>query len=309
MYYRVLSLVLVGLLAGCAKPSVTYNPNDFINPNHLVNQNEDAQGRVTTVAATYGYGNDPAVIKAYQQYVKTGRAQDIQSEGFKTFAYDAHSRPIAECAPFHLCVIQLEQGELINNIELGDAARWLVGRSLIGTMQQGSWQVAFKPKSYDLATDAVITTNKRTYNIGLVSKLGASTHVINFYYPDETLSQVNSSRFLAQNNSLGPVVVANESQININQLNFNYEIKGDKVVWRPTRVFDDGQKTFIKMPGASDHYDLPVLYVLRDRQTQMVNYRYKRPYYVVDGLFHAAYLISGKGSRQIRVQIVNRHYS
>jgi type IV secretion system protein VirB9 len=305
MRYQIVSLVAVGLLAGCAKAPV-YNPKDFVNPNHIVATNEDTNGHVPVVAATYGYGNDPAVIKAYQQYVKTGKAQNIQAEGFKTFAYDAHSRPIAECAPFHLCVIQLEQGEAINNIELGDSARWLVGRSLIGTVQQGSWQVAFKPKSYDLATDAVITTNKRTYNIGLVSKQGASTHVINFYYPDETMSQENSVS--SGNNASSSEVVANESQVNLSQVNFNYDIKGPNVVWRPTRVFDDGNKTFIKMPEAADRYDLPVLYIFRDRQTQMVNYRYRKPYYVVDGLFQGAFLITGKGSHQIKVEIVNRRY-
>lgn len=306
MNYRVLSLVALGLLAGCTK-APAYDSKDFVNPNRIVIANEDANGHVPVVAATYGYGNDPAVIKAYSQFIKTGKAQNIQSEGFKTFAYDAHSRPIAECAPFHLCVIQLEQGEAINNIELGDSARWLVGRSLIGSAQQGSWQVAFKPKSYDLATDAVITTSKRTYNIGLVSKLGASTHVVNFYYPDETMAQENGGS-LSSNSASGSDAVANESQVNLSQVNFNYAIKGANVVWKPTRVFDDGNKTFIKMPEAADRYDLPVLYILRDRQMQMVNYRYRKPYYVVDGLFQAAFLISGKGSHQIRVEIINRQY-
>lgn len=292
MKYKIMAMLTLGILSGCAK-----TPHDnFIPSQGALSVNETHP----VIAATYGYGNDPAVIKAYQQYVKTGRAENIRSEGFKTFAYDAHSRPLAECAPFHLCVVQLEQGETINNIELGDSARWLIGRSLIGTAQQGSWQVAFKPKSYDLATDAVITTNKRTYNIGLVSHLGASTHVMNFYYPEETLSE--SSDVVSSTPST-------ESPVNIAQLNFDYKIQGAHVVWRPTQVFDDGDKTFIKMPEMADRYDLPVLYIYRDKQMQIVNYRYRKPYYVIDGLFQAASLITGKGSHQVRVDILNRHYA
>ena len=64
---------------------------------------------------------------------------------------------------------------------------WSVSISLIGSVGDGSYQVALKPKLYDNATDMVITTNKRTYNVGLVSKEGSFTHIVNFYYPQETL--------------------------------------------------------------------------------------------------------------------------
>ena len=63
-------------------------------------------------------------------------------------------------------------------------------------------------------------------------------------------------------------------------------------------------KTFIEMPPVAAHIDLPVLYLVHHRQMQLVNYRYHRPYYIVDALFDTAYLISGKGSHQN-----TRHYS
>ena len=66
------------------------------------------------------------VIKAYKEFTQKGVAKNINSEGFKTYAYDTYSHPIVACAPLHLCVIQLEHGEKINNIDLGDSAA-LVG--------------------------------------------------------------------------------------------------------------------------------------------------------------------------------------
>ncbi|MES2142123.1 MAG: hypothetical protein V4471_04460 [Pseudomonadota bacterium] len=60
--------------------------------------------------------------------------------------FDAYSRPIVVCTPLHLCVLQLEHGEKINNIDLGDAAHWLVSTSLIGSAENGSYQISVKPK-------------------------------------------------------------------------------------------------------------------------------------------------------------------
>ena len=81
------------------------------------------------------------------------------------------------------------------------------------------------------------------------------------------------------------------------------------MAWAPTRVFDDGDKTFIQMPVVSEELNLPVLYILCNKQLALVTYRYKKPYYIVDGLFSKAFLISGKGSDQQRLEIDNKNFS
>ncbi len=295
----ILILPLVGL-AGCAK-HVTYNPTDFINPNREVVKKEPVIPQ--KVHATFSLGNDPAVEKAYEKFAEKGVADNISSSGFKTFSYDAQKRPIVTCAPLHLCVVQLEQGESINNIELGDSADWLVSTALVGTKSAGSYQVAVKPKLFDIATDMVITTNKRTYNIGLLSQKGQTTHVARFYYPQETLDDANAQlNDVVDQSSADPATA-----IDLKHLNFNYGLSGDAVSWKPTRAFDDGAKTFIQMPAISERFNLPVLYIQRNKQMALMNYRYKRPYYIVDGLFSKAFLISGKGSDQQRIEIDNNN--
>ncbi len=299
--------VLALLLAACAS-SPNVDPNDFINPNRIVTEKVSVPLPTSKVAATFGYGNDPRVIKAYREFTKKGVAKTIYSEGFKTFAYDAYSRPIIVCAPLHLCVLQLEHGEKINDIHLGDTAHWLVSTSLIGSAQDSSYQIAVKPKLYDTATDMVITTNKRMYNVGLVSQQGASTHVVNFYYPQETLENALQQTKQQSNTPLQQEIVDRRTQIAVDHINFNYRLQGDSPRWRPTRVFDDGNKTFIQMPVIAEHLDLPVLYILRNKKMALVNYRYKKPYYIVDGLFAKAYLLSGKGANQDRVEIDNKNF-
>lgn len=296
------------VLSGCVTHPAIYNPEDFVRPDRIKTNTVYRELPPPAVHATFSLGNNPEVVKAYQTFSKNGQANAIQSKGFVTLPYDGYSHPIIACQPLHLCVVQLEQNETINNIELGDAAHWLVSTALIGTEQRGSYQIAIKPKAYNIATDMVITTNKRTYNIGLVSKQGENTHVTNFYYPEESLQQAvaHTQAFTRQQNQ--DPVVDTKTKVEMDHLHFNYRVRGDYPAWRPQQVFDDGNKTFIRMPAISAHVDLPVLYLLKQHQQQLVNYRYKRPYYVIDALFKKAVLVSGKGHRQVKVIIDNRNF-
>ncbi len=298
-------------LAGCTRSIIHYQPDDFINPNKVVVKHVKQKLPKVKIAATYSIGNDPDVEKAYQHFLATGHMENIESKGFRTLAYSEHRHPILACAPLHLCVVQLEQGENINNIELGDSAHWAVYTALMGTASRGSYQVAIKPLQGNISTDLVITTSKRTYNFGLVSKMGQPTQVVNFYYPQETLQnavekthQFDTRR---QSSTFENAVVSSSPLVAMNHLNFDYTLRGDRPTWVPTRIFDDGDKTFIQMPAVAERGDLPVLYLLRDGKVQLTNYRYRQPYYIVDGLFKTAYLISGKGRQQAKVIVQNEH--
>lgn len=308
-YLKITGLTALSiLLTACMAGPVKYYPNDFTAPNRIVTEKIPMVLPTPKISATFGYGNDPQVIKAYKEFTQKGIAKNINSEGFKTFAYDTYSHPIVACAPLHLCVIQLEHGEKINNIDLGDTAHWSFSISLIGAAGDGSYQVALKPKLYDIATDMVITTNKRTYNVGLVSKQGSFTHIVNFYYPQETLQNAVQQANQSDQLPLKQEIITQGTQINVDRINFNYHLGGDVPSWCPTRIFDDGNKTFIQMPIVSERMDLPILYILKNKEMEMVNYRYQKPYYIVDGLFARAYLISGQGSHQVRVQIDNKNF-
>ncbi|MCH9770694.1 MAG: TrbG/VirB9 family P-type conjugative transfer protein [Gammaproteobacteria bacterium] len=301
-------LILIGSLTACTHPAI-YTPKDFINPNRIISKTVEVEKPLPVVHATFGLGNNPAVIAAYRRFINSEktRAPSIQSKGFKTFAYNAYAHPLLACAPLHLCVVQLEQGERINNINIGDSAHWLVGTALLGSIEAGSYQVMIKPKLYHTTTDLVITTDKRTYNIGLVSEVGQATHVLNFYYPEETL-QTNLD-LLKPTDSNEHHVVQKSSVMALKHIHFNYALSGDHPAWRPAHVFDDGIKTFIQMPAMVERLDLPVLYLQKGHQPfALVNYRYQRPYYIIDGLFRRAFLISGKGRNQVRVVITNQNF-
>jgi len=84
------------------------------------------------------------------------------------------------------------------------------------------------------------------------------------------------------------------------RLNFKYKIKpDDDYSWTPVRVFDDGRKTYIQMGTEMKHTEAPVLFVEGKEGLNLVNYRVKGDYYIVDRLFKAAELRCGKDEKVV----------
>jgi len=295
-------------MAGCAH-TVRYNPNDFVNPNRVITKRIE-KPVLPQVKASYGIGNDPAIVRAYKLYQRTGKMHKVKGDGWVTYPYSNQSKPIISCSVYHFCIIQLEAGEKLNSYGLGDTQDWQTNAFVTGEGNQSSISIQAKPVRNHISTDLTISTNKRTYLIGLVAKPKSDTTVLRFYYPKETMIQsLKLANQLQQGNSniISSSQLSNGTQVDLNHVNFNYRIKGDSPAWRPLRIFDDGNKTYIEMPAIASKFNLPVLYLARHRKMQMVNYRYTQPYFVVDGLFSRAWLVSGKGSDQERVEILNKN--
>ena len=84
--------------------------------------------------------------------------------------------------------------------------------------------------------------------------------------------------------------------IALERLAFRYDISGDTPSWRPLRAFDDGERVYIQFPAGIAQGELPPLFVIGGGgDAELVNYRYRAPYYIVDRLFGAAELRLGAG--------------
>lgn len=304
--------VAAALLSGCAnQPIVKYNPDDFINPNQVVNKTVKVPV-LPSVNATYGIGNDPAIVKAYQHYEKTGKMETVKGNGWISYPYSEDTKPIISCSMYHFCIVQLEAGEKLNSYGLGNTQDWKTNAFVTGEGRTASISIEIKPTHNAMSTDMTISTNKRTYLVGLVAKSGSGTSVLRFYYPEETMiNNIARANKLQQGDTNSQIInstsLSNGTQVNLDHVNFNYKIKGNTPPWRPLRVFDDGNKTYVEMPAITSRFSLPVLYLARNKKMQMVNYRYEKPYFVIDGLFSRAWLISGKGSDQVRVEVLNQN--
>jgi type IV secretion system protein VirB9 len=116
---------------------------------------------------------------------------------------------------------------------------------------------------------------------------------ISWTYPQDGLVSANPAAGRAQS-TVADVVPA------LDNLHFNYEISGDDATWKPVRAFDDGTHVYIEFPRMLDRGDAPPLFVKGHGDTaDLVNYRVRGNYYVVDQLFAAAELRLGQDHQQV----------
>lgn len=203
-------------------------------------------------------------------------------------------------APEQVTDIALEPGEVLNSVSAGDTVRWIVGDTVSGNANGEQVHILVKPIAPDLKTNLVITTDRRAYHLEMRSFRGTYMAAISWTYPQDQLSRRREHAAVA-NGKAEQVVAAN---VNAADLNFRYEIEGDRPHWRPVRAFDDGRQVFIQFPQNIAQGEAPPLFILRRKgEPELVNYRMRGNYYVVDRLFAAAELRLGQKRQQV-VRIV-----
>lgn len=234
----------------------------------------------------------------------TQHANKAANPYVKTLVFNANTRPILSFAPMQVGQIHLETGERITNMSLGDTDRWLLTQSYVGDEENGHVLILLKPKQTDIVTNLVIITNRRIYNFNVMAKADVFSPDVRFSYPNTSVN-----RIVHQSHALHatPKKEITKTVIDADHLNFNYTISGDHPSWEPTRVFDDGVHTMIAFDSMIDRVSLPVLFVYINGEPAMVNYRYQRPYIIVDRLFAHATLVSGKGKNKSEIEIFNKN--
>ncbi|WPG36228.1 P-type conjugative transfer protein TrbG [Variovorax sp. EBFNA2] len=201
-------------------------------------------------------------------------------------------------SPGRVTVIALQEGEELVAVSAGDTVRWIVGDTVSGSGANQRIHVLVKPTRAGLKTNLVITTNRRTYLLELSSTPQAWMASVSWDYPKDRMLALQKQARAAQ--AAAPV----DSGLSVEQIRFRYAISGDAPSWKPLRAFDDGQKVYIQFPGGIAQGELPPLFVIGPQgDGQLVNYRFRSPYYVVDRLFGAAELRLG-GFKDGKAEVV-----
>ncbi|MBB5987847.1 P-type conjugative transfer protein TrbG [Sphingobium lignivorans] len=205
-------------------------------------------------------------------------------------------------APGLVTDIMLQPGENLVAVASGDTARWVIGDTISGSGEGKQTHVLVKPFSAGLLTNLVITTDRRAYHVRLVSTSATALSSMRWTYPQDELPALRRKAEAAQ--AAAPVATG----LAIEQLHFNYAISGDRPAWRPLRVFDDGAKTYVEFPASLGNGEAPPLFVIgADGKAELVNYRLRDRFYVVDRIFDAAELRLGLKKQQVvRIDRVSR---
>lgn len=231
----------------------------------------------------------PGLAFAYDAADYIQDAYDAASRGAEiVFAYDPAGTYRIYCQDTFLTDIKLQPGEDIIYVGGGDTARWMVDKAQVGNGASKIWHIYIKPLKRGLTTNIIIDTTRRTYQI--VARSGGQYNpMVSWSYPDDDKAAFIRTQ-AAEQEKVDDVALT----VNSNNLNFHYRVKNKNYPWSPDTVFDDGQKTFIKMKPSMVTSDAPALFIIgKKNEAILVNYRVVRNYYIVDRLFDKAQLALG----------------
>jgi type IV secretion system protein VirB9 len=197
-------------------------------------------------------------------------------------------------APEQVSDIALQPGEQLTAVSAGDTVRWVIGDTTSGSVEGKRVHVLVKPFAAGLKTNLLIATDRRSYHLSLESTEKTAMTALSWTYPQDQLL------ILKRQNEQAEAVAPLASGLALENLRFRYGITGDTPPWRPVRAFDDGSKVYIEFPARIDQGEAPPLFVVGpDGDSQLVNYRVRRNYYIVDRLFAAAELRLGSDPQQV----------
>ncbi len=217
------------------------------------------------------------------------------ADGKVVFLY-GEVQPSVVCSPLQVCDIELQPGEIVRDVLLGDTVRWKVEPATSGAVGGQAIHLVVKPAEPGLVTSMVVTTSRRTYHIQLKSSQTQYMARVGFEYPEDVSTK------LADVNARLKASTVPGAGVPAEQLNFGYSVSG-RAGWRPTRVYSDGEKTYIQFPRSLVGQDAPVLFVVSGGQNRIVNYRMKGNMMIVDYNVDRAVLVSGVGWKQEKITI------
>nr|WP_233282962.1 P-type conjugative transfer protein TrbG [Agrobacterium tumefaciens] len=217
------------------------------------------------------------------------------ADGKVIFLY-GEVQPSVVCSPLQVCDIELQGGEVVRDVLVGDTVRWKVEPATSGAAGGQAIHLIVKPSEPGLVTSMVVTTSRRTYHIQLKSHPTQYMARVGFEYPEDVSTKLADVNARLEASTIPGAGVPAE------QLSFSYSISGS-AGWRPTRVYSDGLKTYIQFPRSISGQDAPVLFVVSGGQNRIVNYRMKNNMMVVDYNIDRAVLVSGVGWKQQKVTI------
>ena len=181
--------------------------------------------------------------------------------------------------------IAFEDGERIENIAIGDSARWQV------TPNKRANLLFIKPVAAVARTNMTVVTDRRTYLFELVASPRApSTYLLRFTYPAPPPPPPQP---VEEKPALTAAVLEAAAPAVPLKLNFAWEPKGDKSLM-PERSFDDGTSLYLSWP-----HDRPVPAVLTigpDGSEGPTNFAVRGEYIVVEGVPSRVVLRSGKAA-------------
>jgi P-type conjugative transfer protein TrbG len=145
-------------------------------------------------------------------------------DGSVSFLFGA-SQPSIVCAVLQVCDIELQAGEQVNSIHLGDAARWTIEPAITGYGGNEVQHLIVKPMDVGLSTSLIVTTNRRTYHLRLRSTHSDYMPRVTFVYMEETVKKWEAAKAASEQEHEKKIIP--ETGEYLGNLDFAYRIEGN----------------------------------------------------------------------------------
>ena len=312
----ILVLTMTAFVTACAttqpQPKISYDPEDFDataltaeppRPVEIVTVPEPLPlpGQLKRLPGDQSRTEDDRPPEERVTGANAGAAVKPSADGYvnaiQVYPYTEGTLCQLYTAPEKVSNIALQPGEEIVAVSTGDTVRWVIGDTMSGSSDTARAHVLVKSIAEGLSTNLVIITDRRAYHLELTSTPETYMASVSWHYPRDELMAL-TRRNAAAEDAAERVI---DSGLDIDKLRFRYAISGDEPPWRPARVFDDTHKVYIQFPARLDQWEAPPLFVVggSDGDNQLVNYRVRGLYYIVDRLFAAAELRLGEEPQQV----------
>ncbi len=231
----------------------------------------------------------------------------VGDDGSVTYPYGA-SQPVVACSPLHLCSIKLQEDEHITNISIGDSVRWKVQSATAGKYPV----LVIKPTTDNLKTNLIAMTDAgRVYYMTLVSSKNKWIPIISFYDPQklvEVVTQSEAEKLRIETESdkkKADATIASIPGDDITSMDFDWAMSGSSEI-KPIRIFSSNGHTYIQMVDSMRFKDAPAIFSVINGEQQLVNYKTKGAYYIVDSVPEKINLVLGAGSNAKTVTITHK---
>ena len=200
-------------------------------------------------------------------------------------------------SPGRVTVVSLQPGEELVTVAAGDTVRWIVGDTSSGGGADLRVNVLVKPIRSGLKTNLVITTSRRTYLLELTSTERAWMASVSWDYPKDRMLALQRQAQAAQ--ATTPV----DTGLSLDKIRFATRYRAATrrgSLCAPSMM----ERGLYPVPAGHRPGRAAAVFVIGAQgDGQLVNYRFRSPYYVVDRLFGAAELrLGGDGGDVVRIE-------
>lgn len=205
------------------------------------------------------------------------------------------------CQPYRVTDLILEPGEQVIEMPfLSEEKVWEIGAGVSRNGNIDTQHFFLKPAYSGLITSFIIITDKRVYHLLLKSFKDVYMTQVKWQYPNTMPFNIKTDAMNERINKMSKET----TEVDPAFLSFDYKMSYSvfkKPYWLPTRVYDDGKKTYIVMDETVLHMTSPVLF---NKRNERINYSVNKNLIVINELIEKVTLRVGKE----KVTIKKKYY-